>query len=462
MTIRFERFGLYLLIISIFSSVVYILADPFYKSSAVLFYLLLIISLFPLVDNDLTIYKPTIVKLIFIDIKILIVLLLWIINGEPFLEGYLYLVQGDAIKYFNIFIIIYTIGQLSYYISFYNREKRQYNNQVSIKKNIESLISLKALKKIAILLYLFSLLCYLLMIVKIGGLGSLINGWEQRSQTFSGLYIYQFGVELIIISVVILYFVYLKTREGKMVTFISILISIIVVLSLGGRGMLLNLLFSLIILNAITKSIKVPKKVVFLIPVMILILFLIYDVRGYIQVHNTLQGYNFSITGLNEILNSFSQRGYVERSVILLSDIFPNKDFLYGYTFFGLLVFWIPRAIFPNKPIVDEGSLFREMYLPGIVSGGYPTGWTSILYWNFGIAAVILGYVLLGLFHRKLYKVLHVNDKYQYIFILFYACSFVYLLNLSNFNFIYLFKSIFIFGVIFKLTHYQKNNFKVI
>jgi hypothetical protein len=83
----------------------------------------------------------------------------------------------------------------------------------------------------------------------------------------------------------------------------------------------------------------------------------------------------------------------------IVSDV-REHGFKYGETMVNLTYAFIPRLIWPDKPIVTRGSWFTS-YLGG--SGSEEESKTSTgiysageLYWNFGLAGVALGMFIMG------------------------------------------------------------------
>jgi hypothetical protein len=90
-------------------------------------------------------------------------------------------------------------------------------------------------------------------------------------------------------------------------------------------------------------------------------------------------------------------------SVALLFNEFPrNYDYLLGESYLGLVAVFIPRWIWPEKYSMFE---WRDTLIVGKLGGGQnPTSLLGLFYVNFSWIGVIVGFGLLGVFHRGLYE----------------------------------------------------------
>ncbi|MBI3247447.1 MAG: oligosaccharide repeat unit polymerase [Deltaproteobacteria bacterium] len=75
-------------------------------------------------------------------------------------------------------------------------------------------------------------------------------------------------------------------------------------------------------------------------------------------------------------------------------------DLLYGQSYVSALLFFIPRALWLDKPR-GAGALNGRINF-GHTTGGVPVGAVTEAYWNFHIPGVVVIFFLYGLFHRWL------------------------------------------------------------
>jgi len=97
-----------------------------------------------------------------------------------------------------------------------------------------------------------------------------------------------------------------------------------------------------------------------------------------------------------------------------------DVDLLYGRTYVGALLFFIPRALWAEKPRGTGSYVSKYLYgTTGPVElgdappkvGGIPSGPVGAAYWNFYIPGVILLFALYGIFHRWLARFYEKNEN---------------------------------------------------
>lgn len=155
----------------------------------------------------------------------------------------------------------------------------------------------------------------------------------------------------------------------------------------------------------------------------------------------------------------FNSMAYV-KTQLLIQSYFENNDFWYGKIFLFVIYIFIPRAIFPAKPNIDEGVYIYNMTFGGknLLSdhatsfNSWPPFSIGEGYANFGILGVILFGILLGYIHGFAYKKMKQNrfDVFVmivYVFIILkFQITLFYLANLA-----YLLVEVFMFSQLYKL-----------
>ena len=82
--------------------------------------------------------------------------------------------------------------------------------------------------------------------------------------------------------------------------------------------------------------------------------------------------------------------------------IVNNEDFLYGKTLFKILVAWIPREIWPTKPL-DTTILIDQLRVNNFVGGtSFSVTLLGEIYWNFSWIGVFIISYLIGVFAKNL------------------------------------------------------------
>lgn len=87
--------------------------------------------------------------------------------------------------------------------------------------------------------------------------------------------------------------------------------------------------------------------------------------------------------------------------------VFEEADrtgFRHGQTFEGAWFAFIPRILWPDKPNVTRGGVWREYISGAMGGGGISLSAQGELYWNWGALGVAVGMILLGALYGELVK----------------------------------------------------------
>jgi len=97
-----------------------------------------------------------------------------------------------------------------------------------------------------------------------------------------------------------------------------------------------------------------------------------------------------------------------------------DVDLLYGRTYVGALLFFVPRALWADKPRATGSYVNKYLYgTMGSVKLGEsppkgeatPSGPVGAAYWNFYVPGVIFLFALYGIFHRWLARFYEINEN---------------------------------------------------
>jgi hypothetical protein len=116
-----------------------------------------------------------------------------------------------------------------------------------------------------------------------------------------------------------------------------------------------------------------------------------------------------------------------------------RKGFLWGRTYLNAATFWVPRVLWPDKPV---GADVYNMWInfndnkigvapPNEGTWGVPVDGQSEAFWNFGWLGVIIVFALMGMFHATLAKAAHVYRTVP-IFWVFYLYTMIYVVGTSR------------------------------
>lgn len=107
----------------------------------------------------------------------------------------------------------------------------------------------------------------------------------------------------------------------------------------------------------------------------------------------------------------------------------PDKlPFAYGETYSTVFFAWIPRSIWPSKPVsnVDNTIGIKVFGSNTYGSGAVPPGLFAELYWNFWYPGVFIGCFLVGIFLRHISSFFQLY-MYNRNFIIIYVVNFMFI-----------------------------------
>jgi oligosaccharide repeat unit polymerase len=113
-----------------------------------------------------------------------------------------------------------------------------------------------------------------------------------------------------------------------------------------------------------------------------------------------------------------SKTGYIIEAI-------PEKlDFQWGGTFLNILYAWIPREVWPNKPLAPlDGIIAMKIYgAEAYGGGGIPPGLIAELYLNFWLIGVPFGCFLVGCLIKKIYAIFREYRENRNVIIMYVAC----------------------------------------
>lgn len=93
---------------------------------------------------------------------------------------------------------------------------------------------------------------------------------------------------------------------------------------------------------------------------------------------------------------------------VLVRDTPSVSPFQNGRTIALIPLAYIPRVIWPDKPVITIGKWVTEAYVPGghLVESHVGTTWVGEFYLNWGVPAVLMGMLVLGAMLRGAHEVL--------------------------------------------------------
>ncbi|XCA84087.1 O-antigen polymerase [Exiguobacterium mexicanum] len=302
---------------------------------------------------------------------------------------------------------------------------------------------------------------YLHFLNKIGGLNYLLNNLELRAQMTSGNGYILSAMPLMTLSILLLIYTYWKNSG----LFIRMLLSFLVIMnvlietSLGGRkSTLFIIIFILLISNYSIKKVR------FLSPKVVLSIFVgsVYFVT--VPILRSSGGFFENISNLGQSMSSsltnlFLGLSYIDHYVLILNN-FNLSNFWLGKSFLDMFFAPIPSFIFPNKPPIDDGMYIRSIaegweVTPNssrldLFQSSWPPETFGVMYLNFGIVGIILGFFLLGYIYQKMYNAM-LSSNYSFFSI--YLYGFVVLnFEFSNLRIVQLLTILSVILILYVLT----------
>lgn len=93
---------------------------------------------------------------------------------------------------------------------------------------------------------------------------------------------------------------------------------------------------------------------------------------------------------------------------IVMEKVPEDEPFTFGSEILLLAVAWIPRQLWPEKPVISVGKIFYERFFPPIFHEGTSAAPTlpGEFYWDLGVVGVIIGMLFIGILWRFMHEYL--------------------------------------------------------
>ena len=101
-------------------------------------------------------------------------------------------------------------------------------------------------------------------------------------------------------------------------------------------------------------------------------------------------------------------------------------NFEYGNTFLWIIISWIPRQLWPMKPVNIDTVVGIEVYGSNAFgAGAVPPGLFAELYWNFWYLGILIGCWLVGKYIYRIQKIFVLKGKFNLNGIIVYVLCFM-------------------------------------
>lgn len=317
------------------------------------------------------------------------------------------------IKTLFIMLLWFFSFSIGYFIYYKVKRKNDYIKPSNFKLN-DTVMFLFLGVILAIVLYKF--------ITSVRGVGGLYNAFfNDDFQIFDG----QNYLSMLMALCGIIPVIFLRRKNIKM-SIISIIL-VFLMISLTKRrslALIYSLLPFLTYLNYCVKKIKLRYLALCIIPVIAYILY-IGSIRGVSSGSSTSN--NFIINSLCELTRQVEYGDNIPDVIYNLE--IKNIDFQYfKYTFTGIITY-IPRGLWPDKPIVESSSIISNMiYTNSSNVAGHPVGPYGWAFFTFGYFGVVFMGGITGFIASWLYNKVKTHKNLLYTLI--YSYSIVKLLEI--------------------------------
>lgn len=394
---------------------------------------------------------------------------------------YLFLISNDPIEFSRsvqfklksdpeIAIFKYIILQFIFYIFYYFAFFGKQNLKINFKKNSESLIVLKYMNNIA---FFYTLLAFPYFIIKNGGFIALISNFSERATYLTGDIIIQILFKLVeLLSILSIYLYYKKIITLKRLI-ITILLTLFIALMSGGRGNALNILIACVFamnysMGRFVKLLDL-KKYIIIIGILAPLFIVIPKLRNKNFVEEFMENpTELFFTKIDNNKHEWESYADLSRAYIpiFILDHYDIENFWYGKSFIGFFTAIIPRTIYNEKPIIDEGIYIYEAVHGNNIQPpaslevfksirNTPVGWPprtlGLWYANFGI----LGVIISGFIFAKIINIVYRNTVCKgdiNFFNIFLYFLFLTKLQLNNIGLFTIIQAILVYYLFYRLT----------
>ncbi len=234
----------------------------------------------------------------------------------------------------------------------------------------------------------------------------------------------EWGIQFFPLAIYIWFIYYLKVKRNRVFWLYTLVVSALM-LMLGGRGRILGIWVTLLVLyHYLGKRLSIRRLVGFVILVFVFLLFFSMWMEGDSEERFAHFTYLFS----GEYFGGLAPFMHIVKHVP--SDIGPY----FGQTFLSLFAFPIPRVVWPEKP-TTAGRIILLPYYPE-QGGGVGTPLVAELYLNFLIPGIIVGMLLFGVIVRTLYTYLKKNMRSRATVLLYSAVFLPWIIGLTSADFV--------------------------
>jgi len=262
-------------------------------------------------------------------------------------------------------------------------------------------LKLKKLKKLILILFLFYSLIVIYFIIKSGGIYKyfLLAFYERQNIIIHNELLYlilnaiEGSIKILLVAISLLFINVLYSQRKRDILFILFIfiIQLIIVLTTGNRIYFVILFVFTTALAFMYKNWKYFFNSILLIPIIFIFMMLWTFVRNnLLESINILDKYS-NLFDVNSMITNLLTAVEGMNIIVLfhiIQDFGIKYQYLYGLSYFKLIVFFIPRFIFPNKPI-NFTTYIAELYEPNSIGFSLNSTILGEMYANIGFFTVV-------------------------------------------------------------------------
>tara|TARA_B100001059_G_scaffold13776_1_gene11140 strand:+ start:21569 stop:22990 length:1422 start_codon:yes stop_codon:yes gene_type:complete len=394
-------------------------------------FLILLITSFPiLISNEHNIFSPLnyLIYFIFLNIIIRNLYILFDIPSTSYINANFLLFESKDILIKPILLtlvgfIFFTIGYLFYPYKYSINKKKNIKWNVR-KLNLLSLV-LSSISFISLVKFIASSKLNLLLITI-----QSFSSYRGISDNLSDYNANGLLRVLIQLSIVVFYINYLHYKTSQVKSFsnkfylvISFLISILFFFFVQSRSGVIFLFINCFIINYYLNFNKFSyRRLLVLFSMVVLFFSFMTSLRsgsGF-DLKDAVQDSLFSV--LDPLV---ANNGGIDTSKTahIMNYVDKHNDFKYGSGYLFIFSSFIPRAIWPNKPVNIDTEVGNKVYNANAYgSGAVPPGLIAESYWNFGYLGILIITFIVGIFTRRLHNYFKIINNDNNKILLYVVC----------------------------------------
>lgn len=358
--------------------------------------------------------------------------IIWLTQGE--IDVNLPTTLDENLSLLRWVLFAHIVASATYLLAFYGRQQARWARRASRYLDIWQFDDWQSSRLMSLLLFTFPIAAasyfFILYAAGIDSLWELLMSWRSKQQLLEGKF-YPLTAIMLFALIVLMILAYnwhaKRSLLYQWLAFVGLVVYSVAIALFGLRGYVVRVwVMAVGIYHYLVRRLSLLQIGVLTTSVFLFAL-LSYQVRRAAFQGEIKEGYLPSVAINFEAVTQLIDEDLATRGLdnqLIAFYVFPNYiPFQWGKSWLALLALPIPRALWKEKPVMTPGGLVRDKFYGG--GGSLPLGYLGDLYANFHLPGILLGYWLLGLYHRFLYEWLREKPKNL-------SATFLYIVFLTN------------------------------